>query len=207
MSNVPYNPPRDLLALGEALNPARCPSLVFRFPGPCGLFDLSHGLMHRLAPSELSYTYFGTHEHLEFSPGIHCFGSLAVFAPETFQVVRLVDDEVLSALGFTAANRGHVLLGVNRQVSDRDFAWVPAHTYFNNSELLSCRSAGDVRDLVGTAYDDLRDAMFTDVRKYMEEMAEVLQRGIARPAGSWYAVSREDRRRIMSDHGLEAIWS
>ena len=206
-SDVRYSPPSDLLSLGEMLPISEIPQILFRFPGPCGLFDLSHGLMTRLAPPELSYTYFGAIEHLEFGVGIRNFGSLAVFSPATFQVVRLVDEEVLHALSFSQADSGRIFLGVNRPVTEKDFAWVPSETYFGQSRLKNCRTRADIESLVGTGYDVQQQAMFLSVRRYMEEMTEVLRRDIPRPEGSWYAVPVDERRKLLAEHGVEPLWS
>jgi len=202
-----YSPSADLCALGERLNESEMPEILFRFPGPCGLFDLSHNQMSRLAPAEVSICYLSVQEYFEFSAGIKTFGSLIVFNPASFQVVKPIDEEVLLPLGFTAEVREKIFLGLNRPVSTKDFAWVPPETYFSSPDLKHCRSPEHVRDLVGDTYENQLEQSFQSVRSYMEEMSEVLRSGISRPNGSWYAVPRDERRLLLEQANIKAIWS
>ncbi len=196
----------DFKTLGAPLTKEQLPKILFRFPGPCGLSDLSMGKMKTLSPSDLPNTFLFKDRFDFVSEGIQSFGVFTILNPADFEVVCL-DDETLSALNYAQEDRGRIFLGTNRPVQERlDFLWMPSRIY-NMKSQWSQISAESLKEIVfDSNYESERESSFESVNHYMEEVGQI-EKKIGPLSQPWYSYSGIERKETLKKAGILSNWT
>ena len=189
-----YRPPGWLLGRARALGRAQaCPTL-FRYPGPCGLRDHFEGRLETFGPPQTRELWMAAMPFHADVGGARHFGTLGVLEPLRFDACR--------------TSRRGIYLGVNRPIGDPALAlWIPPGLLDRRPSLNGLGAGGSVPAALRRAGDRERQRVLDRLEAYIEEMANLERAGAAPPGRPWCDVAAVDRRRLLSQCGLQPRWT
>lgn len=200
-----YSPPTSLLSIGQPLEPDELEKTLLRFPGPCGFQQLAHDALLQLAPADNPYLYLFENRYDAVHLGIQTFGSLAVFQPKRFQPVRLLDTEILRALGLPEDQR-HILLGLNQPVTPQDYFWIPPELHLEIADWTGFATAAAILQVFGSGYESRLLELKRNVLRYMEEVDLLISKGHSLDQ-AWYTYPEAERSRLLQQKSLKPNWT
>lgn len=192
--------------LEKPLSAKERPKILFRFPGPCGLHELSQGNLKTLAPQELPNVFLFKDRYAIVNQGIEHFGVFTVINPEYFDAICL-DDDSLNSLNYKPEDHGRIFLGANKAVEEKtDFIWLPSRIYKSKS-VWSTTDPHDLNEVtISPSYEDERKHAFEDVNQYMEEVAQI-EKALGVQKTPWFLKEARERKSILKKTGIKSQWT
>ena len=187
-----YQPPEWLRARVRPLRPDEgCPTL-FRYPGPCGLIDHLRGLLRHLGPVPGGDLWVAEQPLHADVAGAALFGTLAVLQP------------LRHAPGLT--ERPGVYVGVNAPLRADEVAWLPPSQLRAPLPWDRLANVEQVAAELGDVSVE-RARVAEQLAAYVEEMDALSRAGVPPAGRPWCEVPADERRRLLSDHGLSGRWT
>ncbi len=163
------------------------PTILFRYPGPCGLGALlGLGELATLGPPETDALWLcEAAVHRDVAAGVRAFGTLALLAPEAFAP--------------TPAGPPGRWVGRNRPLRpDDDVLWVPPSRVAAPPRAAQLREAPDPTE---------RERVITSLFDYLDELSALHRAGAPGPGVPWCQVSGTERRRLLEAWGVRPRWT
>jgi hypothetical protein len=190
-----YEPSDALVLMARPLRPAEaCPTL-FRQPGPVGLASFLRGGLSRLGAPESPWLWLADDPARTSRRAARLFGVIAVLEPLRLEPCVL------------PGRKGHYL-AANRPLGPLDTAvWTPPSAVAAGLSFDRIRTREQALRRFGRHYEDERQATLDALGAYLEELSALARAGVPSPFGPWCAVPRQERRRLLSKHRVEARWT